>query len=446
MERPRPPITVGPVRPPGPVIPFAGAGTSSIAAPQTQFGGYGVAMPTTPLMQYAGLNPSKERAPQPDPIVLPPQPAPEPEPIFAPAPPPPPPITDPDLRGESPTAPTAPGSDFQAGLKYTDTEGPTGYYPGPTPDRPSPPPPPIPGDASDYGIDVLLRATDSNLPPEVIVAMDQQREDPTAKIDVNIGTFDPTSSKEDLRLSSAPAVITPPPAAVTPPPSGLLEKLVDQVREAAGGEASEISLPEGVTPEGVTPGGEYYDDPITGNRMYQPPMPKRSPGTSGIQAMPTPIDLTTGKPKEFTFDGMLPPPKKAPPKKPVPPKRTPPKITVGPVRPPRPVIPKAPPKKTPPGVVLGRGRKGQGSGKPVPPKKTLPKKTPPKKPSPPKKTPPKKTPPKRTPPPKKTPPKKTPPKRTPPKRTPPKKPSPPKRPPFSIFDRIPSSGPTGYSV
>jgi len=240
MERPRPPITVGPVRPPGPVIPFAGAGTSSIAAPQTQFGGYGVAMPTTPLMQYAGLNPSKERAPQPDPIVLPPQPAPEPEPIFAPAPPPPPPITDPDLRGESPTAPTAPGSDFQAGLKYTDTEGPTGYYPGPTPDRPSPPPPPIPGDASDYGIDVLLRATDSNLPPEVIVAMDQQREDPTAKIDVNIGTFDPTSSKEDLRLSSAPAVITPPPAAVTPPPSGLLEKLVDQVREAAGGEASEI--------------------------------------------------------------------------------------------------------------------------------------------------------------------------------------------------------------
>ena len=134
MERPRPRITVGPVRPPRPVIPFAGAGEPSAPAPQTQFGGYGMTMPTTPLMQYAGLEPTKKREPQPDPIVLPPPPiavpAPEPTPTPAPAPPPPP-IIDPDLRGESPTAPTAPGSDYQAELKYTDTEGPTGYYPGP---------------------------------------------------------------------------------------------------------------------------------------------------------------------------------------------------------------------------------------------------------------------------------------------------------------------------
>ena len=231
MGRPRPPITVGPVRPPGPVIPFAGAGTSSIAAPQTQFGGYGATMPTTPMMQYAGLEPTKKRAPQPNPIVLPPPPppptaGPAPEPAPEPAPtPPPPPIIDPDLRGESITAPS---NDYQADLVYTDTEGPTGYYPGPTPGMPSPPPVPvIPGDASDYGVDVLLRAADSNLPPEVIVAMDQQQEDPTAKIDVNIGTFDPTLSKEDLRLSSAPAAVTPPPTEVMPPSEEIFKKIFD---------------------------------------------------------------------------------------------------------------------------------------------------------------------------------------------------------------------------
>ena len=391
MERPRPPITVGPVRPPGPVIPFAGAGTSSIATPQTQFGGYGVTMPTTPLMQYAGLSPTKERAPQPDPIVLPPQPAPEPEPIFAPEPaptPPPPPVVS-DPGGGSTSGPTAPGSNYQAGLVYTDAGGPTGYYPGPSPDKPKPPPAPvIPDNASDYGKDVLERAADSNLPPEVVVAMDQQKEDPNAKIDVKIGTFDPTSSKEDLRLSSAPA---------------------------------EISLPEG-----VTYGGKYYNDPITGNRMYQPPMPKRRPGTMGAQVMPAPIDLTTGKPKESPFGGMLPPakptppkktpPKKTPPKRPTPPKKTPPKRT-------------PPPRKTPPKPVSGDGRKASGSNRPV------------------RRGPVTKGPGRSKPvPPKRTPPKKTPPKKTPPKRTPPKKPSPPKRPPSSIFDRLPSSGPTGYSV
>ena len=287
MERPRPPITVGPVRPTGPVIPFAGAGEPSAPAPQTQFGGYGATMPTTPLMQYAGLNPTKERAPQPDPIVLPPPPtpgpalAPEPAPTPAPTPPPPPVVSDPG--GGSTSGPTAPGSNYQAGLEYTDTEGPTGYYPGPSPDKPKPPPAPvIPDNASDYGKDVLERAADSNLPPEVIVAMDQQKEDPNAKIDVKIGTFDPTLPKEDLRLSSAPA---------------------------------EISLPEG-----VTPGGKYYNDPITGNRIYQPPMPKLPPGMMGAQVMPAPIDLTTGK--EVRQELPV-PPKKTPPKRPSPPKRPP---------------------------------------------------------------------------------------------------------------------------
>tara|TARA_R100000353_G_scaffold79311_3_gene59754 strand:- start:4169 stop:5062 length:894 start_codon:yes stop_codon:yes gene_type:complete len=246
MERPRPPMTVGPVRPPGPVIPFAGAGEPSAPAPQVQFGGYGMTVPTTPMMQYAGLRPQTEREemPQPDPLVLPPPPppptagpapaptpepapAPEPTPTPKPAPPAPPPVVS-GSEGESPTAPTAPGSDYQAELKYTDTEGPTGYYPGLTPGMPSPPPAPvIPEDASDYGVDVLLRAADSNLPPEVIVAMDQQQEDPTAKIDVNIGTFDPTLSKEDLRLSSAPAAVTPPPTEVMPPSEEIFKKIFD---------------------------------------------------------------------------------------------------------------------------------------------------------------------------------------------------------------------------
>ena len=146
MERPRPPITVGPVRPTGPVIPFAGAGEPSAPAPQTQFGGYGATMPTTPLMQYAGLRPQTEREEmsQPNPLVLPPPPppptsgpalAPEPAPTPAPTPPPPPVVSDPG--GGSTSGPTAPGSDYQAGLVYTDAEGPTGYYPGPSPDNPN---------------------------------------------------------------------------------------------------------------------------------------------------------------------------------------------------------------------------------------------------------------------------------------------------------------------
>ena len=377
MERPRPPITVGPVRPPGPVIPFAGAGEPSAPAPQVQFGGYGMTVPTTPMKQYAGLRPQTEREemPQPDPLVLPPPPppptagpAPEPTPTPKPAPPSPPPVVS-GSEGESPTAPTAPGSDYQAELKYTDTEGPTGYYPGLTPGIPSPPPAPvIPEDASDYGKDVLERAADSNLPPEVIVAMDQQKENPNAKIDVKIGTFDPTSPKEDLSLFSAPA-----------------KEKKDQSKSD-----------KDMLPEGVMPGGKYYNDPITGNRIYQPPMPKLPSGTSGIQVMPLPIDLTTGKEvrQELPDPYKKPPPKKTPPKRPTPPKKTPPKPVSGDRR-------KGSGSNRP--VRGGPVTKGSGRGKSVPPKKT------------------------------------------PPKRTPPKKPSPPKRPPSSTFDRLPSSGPTGYS-
>ena len=49
-------------------------------------------------------------------------------------------------------------------------------------------------------------------------------------------------------------------------------------------------------PEGVAPGGRFYDDPITGDPMYQPPMPG-----NGIRAqvLPTPINLRTGKPVDL---------------------------------------------------------------------------------------------------------------------------------------------------
>ena len=98
--------------------------------------------------------------------------------------------------GGSPSGPTNPGNDYQAGLVYDDSTGPTGYYPGPTPGEYTPPPTPtIPDDASPYGQDVLERASEAGVPPEVIVAQDQQQQDPTANIEVNVGTFDLTAPR-----------------------------------------------------------------------------------------------------------------------------------------------------------------------------------------------------------------------------------------------------------
>ena len=58
-----------------------------------------------------------------------------------------------------------------------------------------------------------------------------------------------------------------------------------------------VTLPAKLSlPEGVAPGGRFYDDPITGDPMYQPPMP-----SNGIRAqvLPTPINLRTGKPVDL---------------------------------------------------------------------------------------------------------------------------------------------------
>ena len=70
------------------------------------------------------------------------------------------------------------------------------------------------------------------------------------------------------------------------------------------------TMPQPGLPEGIDPGGQYYTDPITGNQMYQPPMPTLAPGMAGAQVMPTPIDLTTGQPVDTSIpiqQPMMPP-------------------------------------------------------------------------------------------------------------------------------------------
>jgi len=58
------------------------------------------------------------------------------------------------------------------------------------------------------------------------------------------------------------------------------------------------TMPQPGLPEGIDPGGHYFTDPITGNQMYQPPMPTLAPGMMGAQVMPPSIDLTTGQPRD----------------------------------------------------------------------------------------------------------------------------------------------------
>jgi hypothetical protein len=52
-------------------------------------------------------------------------------------------------------------------------------------------------------------------------------------------------------------------------------------------------------PEGVRSGGKTYTNPVSGDKMYQPPMPKVGKGRVQAMVMPTPINLTTGKPERL---------------------------------------------------------------------------------------------------------------------------------------------------
>lgn len=54
-------------------------------------------------------------------------------------------------------------------------------------------------------------------------------------------------------------------------------------------------------PPGVAKGGRYYDNPVTGEPMYQPPMPNVGPGRVQSMVMPDPINLVTGRPERGTI-------------------------------------------------------------------------------------------------------------------------------------------------
>jgi hypothetical protein len=58
-------------------------------------------------------------------------------------------------------------------------------------------------------------------------------------------------------------------------------------------------LVEPKLPEGVRSGGKTYTNPVSGDKMYQPPMPKVGRGQVQAMVMPTPINLTTGKPERL---------------------------------------------------------------------------------------------------------------------------------------------------
>lgn len=174
-------------------------------------------------------------------------------PVYTPRP-------DPGSGGSSPSAPTAPGSDYQAGLTYSDSTGPTGYYPGPTPgDYQAPPSATIPDNASDYGADVLGRAAEAGVPPEVIVAQDQQQQDPSSNPEVNIGTFDPTAPQ-----GGAPTPPSAQPVATQPVTTGPQQPVQNTGMPGMTAPAPPGGFPSG----GFSPGGYYPSSPQNrfGNR------------------------------------------------------------------------------------------------------------------------------------------------------------------------------------
>lgn len=164
-------------------------------------------------------------------------------PVYTPRP-------DPSYGG-NPSAPTAPGSDYQAGLTYSDSTGPTGYYPGPTPSETTPSPTTTyPDHTTDYGASVLDRAAEAGVPPEVIVAQDQQQQDPNSNPEVNIGTFDPTAPQ-----GGAPTPPSAQPVATQPVTSGQPTRPPYQPPNPASGP------PGGVASDGFSPGKYYPSSP-----------------------------------------------------------------------------------------------------------------------------------------------------------------------------------------
>ena len=118
-----------------------------------------------------------------------------------------------------------------------------------------------------------------------------------------IQSMQPQGRAAPQRMQTAPAQPAPMPM---PAPSGGMGGL-DMLTLAAllqgqqGGGAQPQAQPQQALPPGVAPGGKYYD--FNGTPMYQPPMPTAAPGQFIAQVMPTPIDLTTGKPQDNSIGG-----------------------------------------------------------------------------------------------------------------------------------------------
>ena len=110
--------------------------------------------------------------------------------------------------------------------------------------------------------------------------------EPDVGLPIDLGPSIPVPSVPPLDPFPDPGPSIPVPS--VPPPFA-----VDPIPDPKTGDRYPL-------PEGVDPGGRYYTDPITGDPMYQPPMPTLPPGMLGVQVMPTPINLITGKPPSFT--------------------------------------------------------------------------------------------------------------------------------------------------
>ncbi len=155
----------------------------------------------------------------------------------------------------------------------------------------------------------------------------------------SVPPLDPIDLGPSIPVPSVPPIMEPPvfgvaplrplpiPVPSVPPPFA-----VDPIPDPITGDRYPL-------PEGVDPGGNYFIDPITGDPMYQPPMPTLAPGELGASVMPTPINLKTGKPRDMSFI----------PSEPTQPAVPAPKV-IPPVSPPAVPAPKVIPPVSPPAV------------------------------------------------------------------------------------------------
>jgi len=134
-----------------------------------------------------------------------------------------------------------------------------------------------------------------------------------------VGTPAKRGDKRPLGTKRSVAT-TPPPTPIAPKPTPVIGSTAPPALKSRAPTPAPVTPPPATPaplPEGVQSGGRYYKDPVTGDPMYQPPMPKLPDGMMGAQVMPTPINLNTGKPENIFF-GDKPAPVTPPPTAPTP--------------------------------------------------------------------------------------------------------------------------------